>query len=381
MTSVNRKYLFSVQLCTFIFITTLLSAYPNALHAREIVGEKLNIYGTLNGSIDYLDSDVNDQLAQANPGDRLLAGETGISSNTTKVGIKGRLALNNDLDVLYQVEQFVDLDSDERIDFSTRNTFLGISGNYGEVLVGRHDTPFKLVSSRYSILTDTIGDRRAILGASSIDGNRLNRRADNMVLWRNNKEFSSGNFDWIVQYSPNANNNSGIPNDDDRSMWGLWGQWRSEEGFSAAIAHDSWAGIFGGEIGATRIAARKSYGPFTSALIYEHIAHDLAGGGQGILDRDAWGANMVYVNGSWKYSFQLLSAMSHAVSPNSGAQMFSIAAEKTINSSLSGYAAYSQTDNEENASYQGVDGGHGDELGTLPGGTPKAFSVGLKYTF
>ena len=73
--------------------------------------------------------------------------------------------------------------------------------------------------------------------------------------------------------------------------------------------------------------------------------------------------------------------MSHAVSPNSGAQMVTIAAEKTINSSLSGYAAYSQTDNEENASYQGVDGGHGDELGTLPGGTPKAFSVGLKYTF
>ncbi|MEQ9565528.1 MAG: porin, partial [Pseudomonadales bacterium] len=306
--------------------------------------------------------------------------ETGISSNTTKIGVRGRLAFKSNVEMLYQVEQFVDLDSDERIDFSTRNTFLGISGNYGEVLVGRHDTPFKLVSSRYSILTDTIGDRRAILGASAVDGNRLNRRADNMILWRNNKELSSGNFDWIVQYSPNANNSSGIPNNDDRSMWGLWGQWRGQ-GFSAAIAHDSWSGIFAGEIGATRIAARKTYGPFTSALIYEHITHDLAGGGQGILDRDAWGANLVYASESWKYSFQILSAMSHALAPDSGAQMVTFAAEKAINSALIGYAAYSQTNNEENASYQAVDGGHGDELGTLPGGTPRAFSVGLKYSF
>lgn len=380
MASVNHKHLSNAYLCALVFITTLLFTYTDDSHAREIFGEKLNFYGTLHGSIDYLDSDVNDQLAHADPGDKLIAGKTGISSNTTKIGVKGRLALNNDVDAIYQVEQFVDLDSDERIGFSTRNTFLGISGGYGEVLVGRHDTPFKLVSSRYSILTDTIGDRRAILGASSTAGNSLNRRADNMILWRNSKELSSGNFDWIVQYSPNANNSSGIPNDDDRSMWGLWGQWRGE-GFSAAIAHDSWAGIFGGEIGATRIAARKSYGPFTSALIYEHITHDLAEGGQGILDRDAWGANLVYAIESWKYSFQILTAMSHAISPESGAQMFTIAAEKTINSSLSGYAAYSQTDNEINASYQGVDGGHGDELGTLPGGTPKALSVGLKYTF
>ncbi|MFX4228666.1 MAG: porin [Porticoccaceae bacterium] len=380
MASVNRKYLSSVHLCTFVFIIILLSVYSNVLYAREIIGEKLNIYGTLNGSIDYLDSDVNDQLAEADPGDKLLNGETGISSNTTKIGVRGRLAFKSNVEMLYQVEQFVDLDSDERIDFSTRNTFLGISGNYGEVLVGRHDTPFKLVSSRYSILTDTIGDRRAILGASAVDGNRLNRRADNMILWRNNKELSSGNFDWIVQYSPNANNSSGIPNNDDRSMWGLWGQWRGQ-GFSAAIAHDSWSGIFAGEIGATRIAARKTYGPFTSALIYEHITHDLAGGGQGILDRDAWGANLVYASESWKYSFQILSAMSHALAPDSGAQMVTFAAEKAINSALIGYAAYSQTNNEENASYQAVDGGHGDELGTLPGGTPRAFSVGLKYSF
>jgi hypothetical protein len=61
--------------------------------------------------------------------------------------------------------------------------------------------------------------------------------------------------------------------------------------------------------------------------------------------------------------------------------MFSIAAEKTLAKGLTTYVIYSQTDNDANATYQGVDGGHGDELATLPGGTPKAFSVGLKYAF
>ncbi len=380
MASVNLNYSNRVPFYILAFIATILLFSPKATQARELIGEKLDFYGTLHGSIDYMDSDVNDQLANADPNDRFIASDMNISSNTTKLGIKGRLRTDNSMDFLYQVEQFVDLDSEDRIDFSTRNTYLGIAGSFGQVLVGRHDSPFKLVSSRYSILTDTVGDRRAILGASSASGNRMNLRADNMILWRHQKETASGSVDWMVQYSPNANNDTGIPNNNDLSMWGVWGQWRADS-FSAVIAHDSWAGIYGGEIDATRVAARKTHGAFTSALLFEHINHDLAGEGQGLLDRNAWGANLTYTNASWKYSFQVLTALSHAVSPDSGARMISLAAEKTIHDSLTGYVAYTQTDNEQNASYQAVDGGHGDELSTLPGGTPRALSVGLKYQF
>ena len=45
------------------------------------------------------------------------------------------------------------------------------------------------------------------------------------------------------------------------------------------------------------------------------------------------------------------------------------------------YAAFTMTDNDSNAEYQGIDGGHGDELTTDPGGSPMAISVGAVYKF
>lgn len=42
---------------------------------------------------------------------------------------------------------------------------------------------------------------------------------------------------------------------------------------------------------------------------------------------------------------------------------------------------YTQTDNDDNANYQGVDGGHGDEVRTDLGGSPSAFSLGLVFKF
>tara|TARA_R110002073_G_scaffold222228_1_gene382442 strand:+ start:1572 stop:2639 length:1068 start_codon:yes stop_codon:yes gene_type:complete len=348
--------------------------------AVEIVGKQLEIYGTLHGSVDYMDSDVPDSVADANSEDRLLAGDIGISSNTSKIGIKGVQNLNNEYRLLYQVEQLVDLGNNGDKTFSTRNTYLGVGGHFGEILVGRYDTPFKLVSSRYSVLTDTLGDRRAILGASSTRGNRLNLRAEKMILWRNNTALANGNFDWIIQYSANANKNSNHATNDNRTMWGAWGQW-SRDSFSMAVAHDSWSSIYDGEIDATRIAAKNTFGNLTAAVIFENIQHDLDAGGSGTLDRNAVGANLTYAQDSWKYYAQILSVSNYANVPESGALMFSLAAEKNLAQSLTTYVIYSQTDNDSNATYQGVDGGHGDELGTLPGGTPKALSLGLKYSF
>ena len=368
----NQFMLFMASLLCLFFVQTV--------GAIEVAGNQLNIYGTFHGSVDYMDSDVSSADANLAPDDKLSAGDISISSNTSKIGLKGEQRLENGIRALYQVEQLIDLDSAGSDTFSTRNSYLGIGGKYGELLIGRYDTPFKLVSSRYSVLTDTLGDRRAILGASSTDGNRLNLRAENMVMWRNDAELAGGTFDWIIQFSADANKSNGAVDNNDRSMWGAWGQW-VQNNFSVALAHDSWSSIYDGKIDATRIAVKNTFGKFTTAIIYETIQHDLDAGGQGALDRNAWGSNLTYTQDSWKYYAQVLSASSYARVQDSGALMFSIAAEKSLNSAFRAYVVYSQTDNEANASYQAVDGGHGDELGTLAGGTPKALSVGLKYTF
>jgi hypothetical protein len=39
------------------------------------------------------------------------------------------------------------------------------------------------------------------------------------------------------------------------------------------------------------------------------------------------------------------------------------------------------TDNDDNAQYAAVSGGHGDVVGTSPGGTPNSFSAGFSFAF
>ena len=45
------------------------------------------------------------------------------------------------------------------------------------------------------------------------------------------------------------------------------------------------------------------------------------------------------------------------------------------------YAAFGVTDNDNNARYNGVDGGHGDKVPTVLGGTPSAISAGFQFYF
>ena len=45
------------------------------------------------------------------------------------------------------------------------------------------------------------------------------------------------------------------------------------------------------------------------------------------------------------------------------------------------YLAYGATDNDANAQFQAVDGGHGDEVKTVNGGNPSALTLGMIYKF
>lgn len=80
------------------------------------------------------------------------------------------------------------------------------------------------------------------------------------------------------------------------------------------------------------------------------------------------------------YGVQILSAESYANTSDTGATMYSIGLEKEFSPSLSGSIAYTRTKNEANGAFQAIDGIRGD-LGTLPGGAPTAFGVGLRYSF
>jgi len=106
-------------------------AIATAVAAPVAMADAPTIYGQLNLNINKTD----DQ-------------STTVNSTASRMGIKGSEDLGNGLKAIYQVEFQLDnvadgANSDSSL--SSRNQYLGLAGGFGTVLMGRHDTPTKMI--------------------------------------------------------------------------------------------------------------------------------------------------------------------------------------------------------------------------------------------
>jgi predicted porin len=103
-------------------------------------------------------------------------------SRANRVGVKGSEDLGNGLKAIYQVEFGVNLsDTNNNVAsgsdaFTYRNTFVGLAGDWGTFLVGRHDTPLKISTGKLDLFSDTMADYNGTVG---FDDNRT----DNTVAY------------------------------------------------------------------------------------------------------------------------------------------------------------------------------------------------------
>lgn len=140
----------------------------------------VKIYGRAHVSLDYLDDgkDYN---------------EVGLSSNASRLGFKVDHDVNEDLNVFAQIEQQVNFssgseDKDDSVDFSTRDTFVGVKGDFGQVKVGRFDTAFKAARGPANFFGDQVGDLRTITRAYN---HRFDERNANTIEYKSPK-FAGG---------------------------------------------------------------------------------------------------------------------------------------------------------------------------------------------
>ena len=93
-----------------------------------------------------------------NDADDTSDSEINVSSHSSRLGFKGSEDLGNGLTAVYQIEGEVDLDDKEKTDITSRNSFVGLAGGFGTVLLGRHDTPYKIATTKMDLFKDTHGD-------------------------------------------------------------------------------------------------------------------------------------------------------------------------------------------------------------------------------
>ncbi|MDO8810971.1 MAG: porin [Gallionella sp.] len=118
----------------------------------------VSIYGVADLSYDFIN---NGTSAAGVAG----ASKSNVSSNISKLGFKGAESLSDGLSAIWQIEQQINIDNSAAATaLASRNSFLGLkSDSFGTVLLGRHDTPYKLSTRKLDPFNDSIADGRALL--------------------------------------------------------------------------------------------------------------------------------------------------------------------------------------------------------------------------
>ncbi|MDP2991229.1 MAG: porin [Thiobacillus sp.] len=155
----------------------------------------VDVYGKLHMSVNYFD----DQPSAIN--------DVGISSNASRIGFKGAEDLGGGLSAIWQIEQTVNLDEANAGTFASRNSFIGLKGGFGTALIGRHDTPLKLVGRSVDLFGDTMADSRNVMAGGS------DTRANNVAVYMTP---NMGGFGIAAAYSTDLGN-SGAASDADNS--------------------------------------------------------------------------------------------------------------------------------------------------------------------
>ncbi len=123
-----------------------------------------SFYGTADISSDFVST--GDGVTTANGATKVYGtNKRVVSSNVSKFGFKGSEDLGNGLSAIWQIEQQIDLDAASKNTFASRNTFAGLKSDYGTVLMGIHDTPYKISTRKLDVFGDNIADNRALMGA------------------------------------------------------------------------------------------------------------------------------------------------------------------------------------------------------------------------
>ncbi len=333
-----------------------------SVQAMEVIGEKLEIYGKVHVSIDSSDTDgltTNDGLS--------------VSSNSSRIGFKGKLPAGS-VNFVYQLEQEARFDDGGGGTFASRNTFVGMKGGFGKLIAGIHDTPFKTVGSKWGMFGDTVGERRAILGAGYVDGNQLNERAKNAIMY----EYKNDNLKFQALYAVDPESSSGSVDNNDEKVTSL-GLLGKLGGFKYGIGYETWDNHSAIENGdAKRLSLAYKFGFGEIGAIWENIDSDTVA---------QWKRDVIGVNAKFKIGkagdirLQYLEADDAEGTTATGANKIGIGYFHKMDKKLQLYAAYGATDNDTNAQFKAVDGGHGDEVAGPVGGNPSSVSVGMIYKF
>ena len=319
----------------------------------------VDIYGKLHFAVSMYD-DQDDTLDQING--------VQFSSNASRIGFKGAEDLGGGLSAIWQIESGINIDEGNG-SWASRNTFLGLKGDWGTVLGGKHDTPLKLVGRAVDLFGDTIADSRNVLGGGS------DARASNVVAYIS-PNFSG--FNVIAAYVTDfTGNTTTAPDADDKDVYNLnatysngplyiGGAYGDGNGHEAAGLGSHW-----------RLAAGYTFGNFKVVGQYDSLEDDSTTVGTQNGDYDAWMLGASYTMGAMVFKGNYMAGEYDGVN-GAEPEQWTVGMDYNLSKRTSVYALYADGD----SIVLGGGAGSSDQIGSgAANGDVNAFSVGVTHSF
>ncbi|KKO45477.1 porin [Arsukibacterium ikkense] len=329
----------------------LVAAAVLATLAVPAMAADVSIYGRAHLSVDHLDNGVDSGV--------------NVSSNSSRLGFKASTKLEDDMEVFVQLEQNIRFDEGSG-SFATRDSFVGLKGNFGMARIGFFDTPLKTIRSRTDMFGDRIGDARNI---TSGYGQSFDNRYRNGVHYRTP---NMNGFTVDFQYTPHNNTGATVQNDRESYSTSLT---YTSKGIYVAAAYESYEGTDGVDPNALRLGAYYDINSDLRVSALYQKASDVANG-----DRSVYGVGASYKMGDYTLRGQYYVA-GDADADNSGANMLVLGADRKLGKDLTLYLAYGITSNDDNANYTIASGGRDTRLTAIAGENSAGLSFGVVYSF
>jgi predicted porin len=340
----------------------------------------VTVYGTADVSVDQVKNGDTAAVSGVN--------SFKISSNASKLGFKGSEDLGGGLKAIFVIERGVQIDTNDMSTTFARNSFAGLAGDsWGQVVLGKNDTPYKSATRGLDVFADHIADNRTLMGRG-VSG--FDQRFNNTATYTSP---DMNGFKVAAQYTVSSENNTVSTANTKGKAESLSGAYATGP-FSVVAAYqkntfgstaDSVAAVAGAltDEKAWKLGGSYKVDQFAVNAVYEKTSDSLGTTGSGHKAYYLAGVFNATANDAIKLAYTKAGKLGDGNTADTGAKQWAIGVDHSLSKRTAVYAMYTKLDNDAARNYalSAAAIASGATAATGNGSDPTAFSIGMKHTF
>lgn len=322
------------------------------------------------------------------------ASQTNVASNSSRLGIKGSEDLGAGLKAVYQMEFTVGMDGETGSNTNNtagfnglRNTFVGLGGGFGTVLLGKHDSPIKMVGRKYDVFGDQMGNSRNLTNGNGAIGRAVDGRHNNVIAYQS-PTFNG--FSALVALVPGGGVDDTAVNEpfsntpNKQNAWSVMADYKAKA-FGVSLGHIAADNVTAGNnFAATRLGAEYTMGALKVVGLYQ-TADFSAANTRAMNSYGLGAAYKVTTAGTIKGQYFIAENSANAGAAKNDADMITVGYDHAMSKNTTAYFNYAMVNNKGAAAAYTTSMGNsgvGDNVSAVAGGKDNsAFSVGVIHKF